>query len=112
MSAFITKSMELDHTRSASDKKHYRLLTLSNGLKVLLVSTKDLLPREEQHDITKMKSAAAIAVQVGSYSDPEYAGKFKLIVIFIADMWLTNCCCYVSHHRGMCALLGAYGVYG
>ena len=70
----VLESMSLDHTKSSTDLKQYRLITLTNGLKALLVSTRNLLPADQQEDASKMKAAAAMAVQVGSYSDPEFAG--------------------------------------
>ena len=47
--------------KSPNDHKHYQSLTLPNGLRVLLV----------QNSSTK-KSAAALAVNVGHFSDPEH----------------------------------------
>lgn len=44
---------------SPNDKKHYRSITLNNGLKVLLV-----------HDSSAQKAAAALAVNVGHFDDP------------------------------------------
>ena len=44
---------------SPNDTNQYRHITLSNGLRVLLV-----------HDHTAKKSAAAVAVNVGHFDDP------------------------------------------
>ena len=46
--------------QSPNDTKHYKTLTLSNGLRVLLV-----------HNEQTSKSAAALAVNIGHFSDPE-----------------------------------------
>jgi len=46
--------------QSPNDTKHYKTLTLSNGLRVLLV-----------HNEHTNKSAAALAVNIGHFSDPE-----------------------------------------
>ncbi|WP_105903328.1 insulinase family protein [Vibrio gangliei] len=46
---------------SPNDKKHYRHITLENGLRVLLV-----------HDHSAQKSAAALAVNVGHFDDPHH----------------------------------------
>jgi protease-3 len=45
--------------KSISDKRSFKALRLSNGLEVLLVSDQDA-----------QKSAAALSVGVGSFSDP------------------------------------------
>lgn len=50
--------------KSDNDKKQYQLLQLQNGIEVMLVSTMHC-PTKSTH------SAAACAVQVGSFSDPE-----------------------------------------
>lgn len=47
--------------KSPNDHKHYQPLTLPNGLRVLLV-----------HNNSTKKSAAALAVNVGHFSDPEH----------------------------------------
>lgn len=49
--------------KSINDSKEYSLLTLENGLEVLLVST-------EGCKMQSNRAAAAVAVQVGSFSDP------------------------------------------
>ena len=47
--------------QSPNDTKHYKTLTLTNGLRVLLV-----------HNEQTNKSAAALAVNIGHFSDPEH----------------------------------------
>ena len=47
--------------KSPNDHKHYQSLTLPNGLRVLLI-----------HNNSTKKSAAALAVNVGHFSDPEH----------------------------------------
>ncbi|MGI2027262.1 insulinase family protein [Endozoicomonas acroporae] len=49
-----------DVIKSPADDRHYRYITLDNGLKVLLISDPDT-----------DKSAAAVDVNVGSYQDPD-----------------------------------------
>ena len=87
--------VELNFYKSKSDKKTYRILTLNNGLEILLVSTsivkrnKTVAIKSSSSDDTiqdhkstlstagaaiqesSMKSAAALTVQVGSFADPE-----------------------------------------
>jgi hypothetical protein len=78
----IVSSVNLNPYRSEIDCKDYLLVTLSNGLRALLVSSAPLLTLHEQKkktpagkddndgDMTSIKAAAALAVQVGSFSDP------------------------------------------
>jgi secreted Zn-dependent insulinase-like peptidase len=47
--------------QSPNDTKHYKTLTLANGLRVLLV-----------HNEQTNKSAAALAVNIGHFNDPEH----------------------------------------
>jgi insulysin len=59
-----------------TDKKVYRMVTLQSGTKVLLVhtpsSTADSSSTDSHKDSQQeLKAAAALAVEVGSYSDPE-----------------------------------------
>ena len=90
----MTQSSSIDFgaLKSKSDKKEYNLLTLDNGLEVLLVSTSNIKRNtthvQSGHDkapatplsphaaslSTSMKSAAALTVQVGSFADPEGCG--------------------------------------
>ena len=56
----------LNCSRSASDKKNYALRTLSCGLEVLLISSKQL----NDHGRLVCKAAAALCVGVGSFADP------------------------------------------
>lgn len=60
--------------KSESDQKEYELLTLPCGLEVLMVSTL-ALAKDPKH---KPAAAAALSVQVGSFSDPVHAGKTHL----------------------------------
>lgn len=55
--------------KSEGDKKNYRLIRLSNGLKALLISKKD------DEGLTKSEeiAAACLAVKVGSFDDPRNA---------------------------------------
>lgn len=57
--------------RSENDKKEYKLIVLECGLECLLISTKD---RDIKNGNNCMKAAAAMALQVGSFADPDYAG--------------------------------------
>ncbi len=53
----------LNHiAKSASDRKEYRLVRLSNGIEAILVSTKRL--QEAMGNLSTAKAAAAMAVQV------------------------------------------------
>ena len=85
-------SIDFAVLRSKSDRKEYTLLTLDNGLEVLLVSTinvkrntasvynsngnalKSPVSPQAASLSTSMKSAAALTVQVGSFADPEGCG--------------------------------------
>jgi insulysin len=49
-------------TKSTNDERTYRWFKLENGLQVLVI-----------HDAKTEKAAAAMDVNVGHYSDPEYA---------------------------------------
>ena len=65
------KVLSLDHTRSISDVKSYECFSLPCGLEVLTVdSTLDCERRRETDNAT---AAAALGVQVGSFSDPAEA---------------------------------------
>ncbi len=74
----IQSTKSLNATRSATDCKDYELVTLSNGLRTLLVSSKALLAQHQQKsgkdgsskEEGSIKAAAALAVQVGSFFDP------------------------------------------
>ena len=57
--------------RSENDQKEYKIFILDCGLECLLISTKE---RDIKNGNNCMKAAAAMAVQVGSFADPEYAG--------------------------------------
>lgn len=62
-------------TKSKSDKKHYALYTVPGvGLEVLLISSLDKYVRDSANlDVSRMKAAAAMSVQVGSFADPPEA---------------------------------------
>ena len=63
------KAMAQTHAprNSPSDLKEYRLLTLANGLEVLLVSSKEL-KRVRGVELSTCKAAAGLCVQAGSLS--------------------------------------------
>lgn len=54
--------------KSESDKKDYRLIKLSNGLKVLLVRNAELIG--EGGTFRNNSAAVALTVNVGSFDDP------------------------------------------
>jgi secreted Zn-dependent insulinase-like peptidase len=68
-----TTTLDLDHTKSTGDEKNYRVISLSSGLEALLISTKQ---KGERRGDVNAKAAAAMSVQVGSFADPEVAGKY------------------------------------
>lgn len=55
-------------SKSLFDRKLYKLVTLSSGLKCLLISYNRL------NEDVQLIAAAALAVQVGSFSDPKNLG--------------------------------------
>ncbi len=58
--------------KSLSDKKEYKLIILSSGLEVLLISSTN---RHRDVSAEKQKAAAALCVQAGSFGDdPECEG--------------------------------------
>ena len=60
-------SIPLNLSGGKSDKKEYRLLTLEGGFEVLLISNREVQGNEK-------KCAAAMACEVGSFSDPTDIG--------------------------------------
>ena len=70
-------TIDLNPTKSQSDLKTYRLVTLPSGLEVLIISSLDLVMSRQHNDsdgeasvAPAVKAAAAMSVQVGSYADP------------------------------------------
>lgn len=61
----------IENGKSSQDQKKYRLLKLDCGLKTLLVSKQDA-KIDGPNASSPSKAAAALAVQVGSYKDPEF----------------------------------------
>lgn len=53
--------------KSPSDRKNYRLVKLSNGLKVLLVKNPEVNPEDGDRNSS---AAVALCVDVGSFDDP------------------------------------------
>lgn len=71
-----------DILKPKTDKKAYRLIRLDTGMKVLLVHTPSSQTTSDDENQTheksespeELKAAAALAVEVGSYSDPSTLG--------------------------------------
>lgn len=59
--------------KSISDLKTYKILELSNGLECLLISTMNRCQDIDIDNVGSLKSAAAMSIQVGSFSDPYVA---------------------------------------
>lgn len=77
--------MDLNKSKSPGDEKVYRTVTLSSDLECLLISTKDKCDvRGEVNTV----AAAAMAVQVGTFADPDVAGTLNMnythLIIFKA----------------------------
>lgn len=70
-----------DILKPLSDKKAYRMVRLPSGMKVLLVHTPGSSAEAGgeigESNQEELKAAAALAVQVGSYSDPPDLGKCR-----------------------------------
>lgn len=66
----LTSEVELLQTplKSESDKKNYKLIKLSNGLKALLIGR----PESEENEaaIKESCSAVCLCIDVGSFEDP------------------------------------------
>ena len=65
----VISRTSLNPYKGLSDWKEYELITLQNGLRVMLVSMKELL-LQSHSDISNVKAAAALAMQAGSFEDP------------------------------------------
>lgn len=70
MSTAAASSYILD--KPLCDRKEYQLIRLASGLKVLLVKVHAEKNGEANEDT---KAAASLAVQVGSYADPDSLGE-------------------------------------
>ena len=69
----VVFEMDLTESRSSSDEKEYRIVTIGD-LECLIVSTKN---RAQKREEINLKAAAAMSVQVGSFADPVVAGKLE-----------------------------------
>ncbi len=69
--------MERSLLKSTADVKAYELCTLECGLEVLLISSLALSCDGSNSTL----AAAAMGVQVGSYSDPPHAGTLHICCI-------------------------------
>ena len=102
----------MDLVRSPNDAKQYRLLRLETGLEVVLVSSL-------QSRSSSIKAAAAVAVQVGSFSDPV---EIQGLAHFVEHMVFMGSTAYpvenhydsfIHSHGGECNAMteGEYTVY-
>ena len=66
----IIDVIDLNETRSKSDKKSYRLLKFSSGFEALLISTVHRLTNKGDNELGSQKAAAGMTVQTGSFADP------------------------------------------
>lgn len=83
----VDSVIDITASRSQSDLKRYRVITLpTSGLEVLIISSLELMQSRHKSDASgnsvstsaspaPVKAAAAMSVQVGSYADPVEAGK-------------------------------------
>eukprot|EP00644_Phytophthora_capsici_P007635 jgi/Phyca11/555331/estExt2_Genewise1Plus.C_PHYCAscaffold_720045 len=75
MTSLPRSFVSLDDFRSPADKKSYRVVTLPNGLEVLLIqsdaSSTDDSEEEVSNDRAPPLAAACLTVDVGSLADPE-----------------------------------------
>jgi nardilysin len=104
--------MTVELIKSTNDRKQYKLLTLTNGLEVIMVSTSEC-------SLQSTKAAASVAVQAGSFSDPMEAQGLAHYLEHMVFMGSTTYPvenyydAYVQSHGGQCNALteGEYTNY-
>jgi secreted Zn-dependent insulinase-like peptidase len=108
----MNNNIDINNSKPSCDKKSYRLIILSNGLEVLLISSKELNKEAS-------KSAASLCVQVGSFADPieaEGCAHFLEHMVFMGSKKYPEENYYdsfITSHGGNCNAYteGEYTVY-
>lgn len=84
--------------KSPSDRKDYRLLKLSNGLKVLLLNHPNVKQTDKDDSTVKDKSSAvSLCIDVGSFEDPyEVQGLFHFLEHMVRTFGLKTVSCNLT----------------
>jgi hypothetical protein len=89
----VSSRRSLDTFKGQCDLKEYRLIELHNGLRALLISTRPLLAQHNAEE-SSVKASAALAMQTGSFSDPDsLAGCAHFLEVCVCVCLIVLLCC-------------------